>query len=264
MGTDQPLYREDGEAPRRSVFVSSFSIAATAVSNAEFALFIGATGYQTSAEIIGRSFVFNPTERSSLSSVTYAPWWHDTEAACWHAPNGEGSSIADIPDHPVTHVSYTDALHYCDWSGTRLPTEAQWEYAARGKHKDCVFPWGDILEPDGQHYCNIWQGHFPTDNTEADGYKLTAPVNAYNANSFGLYNMTGNVWEWVADRFTSNHSPRPVKNPAGPLNGKNHVTRGGSFLCHHSYCARYHVFSRQSLSPDTSCANVGFRVAAPG
>ena len=264
MGTDTPLYREDGEAPRRSVFVSSFSIAATTVSNAEFALFVSDTGYRTSAEILGRSFVFNPASPASVdtsTAVSYAPWWRDTEQACWHAPAGEGSSIANIPDHPVTHVSYKDALHYCDWSGTRLPTEAQWEYAARGEHTDCGFPWGNILEAEDRHHCNVWQGQFPTANTATDGYALTAPVNSYEPNSFGLYNMTGNVWEWVADRFTSSHSPRPAKNPTGPLNGTHYVTRGGSFLCHRSYCARYHVFSRQSLSLDTSCANVGFRVA---
>ena len=267
MGTDNALYPQDGEAPRRRVFISPFAIAATTVTNAEFAHFVSATGYQTSAEILGRSFVFKPgaNSKSALSGsnpVAYAPWWQDTEAACWHAPQGHGSTIAEIPDHPVTHVSYTDALHYCDWSNTRLPTEAQWEYAARGGLTDYDFPWGDTLEPNGQHRCNIWQGQFPTNNTASDSYALTAPVNAYPPNAFGLYNMTGNVWEWVADRFTTNHSPRPVKNPAGPLNGKYYVTRGGSFLCHHSYCARYHVFSRQSLTADTSCANIGFRVAA--
>lgn len=277
MGTDRPLYKQDGESPRRHVFVSPFSIAATTVSNADFARFVSETGYVTSAETLGRSFVFNPCTNSTSAnsaSVTYAPWWHDTEAACWHSPQGAGSSIEALADHPVTHVSYTDALHYCDWSGTRLPTEAQWEYAARGEHSargehgardehiDCGFPWGDTLEPDGQHLCNVWQGQFPTHNIVSDGYERTAPVSAYPPNSFGLHNMTGNVWEWVADRFTANHSPRPVKNPAGPLNGNNFVTRGGSFLCHHSYCARYHVFSRQALSAETSCANVGFRVAS--
>jgi len=280
MGTDQPLYRQDGESPRRPVFVSPFAIAASTVSNAEFARFIAETGYVTSAERLGWSFVFSPapdsgsdtasdiaskpTDNSDTANnnrVAYAPWWCDTEAACWHAPSGQGSSIADIPDHPVTHVSYTDALHYCDWSGTSLPTEAQWEYAARGNHDDCSFPWGDTLAPNGKYVCNIWQGEFPVYNTALDGYSLTAPVNAYPANSFGLYNMIGNVWEWVADRYTNNHSPRPVKNPTGPLNGGSFVTRGGSFLCHHTYCARYHVFSRQALTPETSCANVGFRVA---
>lgn len=271
MGTNQPLYREDGEAPRRSVFVSPFSIASTVVCNAEFARFISETGYITSAETLGRSFVFNPQDShnpgsqsvsgASSQRVAYAPWWQDIEAACWHAPKGAGSSISELPDHPVTHVSHRDALHYCDWSGTVLPTEAQWEYAARASHDDCRFPWGNTLEADGQHLCNVWQGRFPTENTSADGYVLTAPVNAYPPNAFGLYNMTGNVWEWVADRFTTKHSPRPARNPVGPLNGQNFVTRGGSFLCHDSYCARYHVFSRQSLSPDTSCANVGFRVA---
>jgi len=265
MGTDKPRYRQDGESPRRAVFVSPFSIAATTVSNADFARFVSSTGYITSAETIGRSFVFSPGSGQTPSAstpVAYAPWWQDTESACWHAPAGKGSSIEDIPDHPVTHVSYKDALHYCDWSGTRLPSEAQWEYAARGENTDCDFPWGNTLAPEDQHYCNVWQGQFPTVNLVKDGYALTAPVDAFPPNSFGLYNMTGNVWEWVADRFTTNHSPRPTKNPAGPLNGNTYVTRGGSFLCHSSYCARYHVFSRQSLTADTSSANVGFRVTA--
>lgn len=280
MGTDTPMYPQDGESPRRAVYVSPFAIAESTVSNAEFARFTAETGYVTTAEQLGRSFVFKPVSPSTHNSnnpasaqdatrvqtpdnrVSYAPWWHDVESACWHAPLGEGSTIADLPHHPVTHVSYDDAQHYCDWSNTKLPTEAQWEYAARGGRPDCRFPWGDALEADGQHHCNVWQGEFPTHNTAADGYELTAPVDAFPPNDFGLYQMTGNVWEWVADRFTARHSRREAKDPQGPLNGDRRVTRGGSFLCHHSYCARYHVYSRQALTPQTTCANVGFRVVS--
>jgi formylglycine-generating enzyme required for sulfatase activity len=277
------MYPQDGESPRRPVYVSPFAIAENTVTNAEFARFVAETGYVTTAEQLGRSFVFKPAStpgagydtsahntgaqsgahmRTSDNPVSYAPWWHDIESACWHAPQGAGSTIVDIPHHPVTHVSYTDALHYCDWSNTTLPTEAQWEYAARGGKPDCLFPWGNSLEVEGKHQCNVWQGDFPTHNTAADGYERTAPVDAFPPNDFGIYQMTGNVWEWVADRFTARHSHREVKDPQGPLNGDRRVTRGGSFLCHHSYCARYHVYSRQALTPQTTCENVGFRVVA--
>jgi hypothetical protein len=161
----------------------------------------------------------------------------------------------------VTHIARQDALAFCQWSGARLPTEAEWEYASRGGLAHQPFPWGIELEPDGVHRCNVWQGNFPTYNSLADGYDSTAPVTAYKPNGLGFYNMTGNVWEWMADRFTTLHPPRHTCNPKGPLNGSAFVAKGGSYLCHASYCARYRTSSRQSLSADTTTGNLGFRVA---
>ena len=165
-------------------------------------------------------------------------------------------------DHPVTHISFEDALAYCAWSGCRLPTEAEWEFAARGGLDAQPYPWGAELKPFGQHRANIWQGDFPDHNTCEDGHLGTAPVTTYQPNEFGFYNMTGNVWEWTMDRFTNLHSPRTVRNPVGPLNGKARVGKGGSYLCHASYCYRYRTSSRQALLPDTVAGNIGFRVAA--
>ena len=154
-----------------------------------------------------------------------------------------------------------DALAFCAWSGTRLPTEAEWEYAARGGHGGFAFPWGDDLEPGGEHRMNVFQGTFPNDNTCADGFAGTAPVNAFPPNDFGLYNMTGNVWEWCADWFdTRYYRDSPRSNPTGPLDGTHRVMRGGSYLCHASYCRRYRVAARSANTPDSSTGNLGFRV----
>lgn len=263
MGAYDSAYPEDGEAPVREVRVDAFEIATTAVSNREFQCFVQATGHVTFAERHGSSFVFDPAfEKPSANGVfAAAPWWRDVAGACWRAPHGVDSSLLDLWDHPVVHVTRDDALAYCHWSRTRLPTEAEWEYAARGGLSRQPYPWGDELLPDGLHRCNIWQGEFPFNNSGDDGFAGTAPVAQYLPNAYGLYNMTGNVWEWVADRFTRLHSPRPVRNPQGPLNGDRFVARGGSWLCHHSYCLRYRTSSRQALHAATSAGNLGFRVA---
>nr|WP_325248366.1 formylglycine-generating enzyme family protein [Amylibacter sp.] len=264
MGASASPHPEDGEAPERKVFVDPFSLSSAAVTIADFARFVAATGYETLAERSGGSFVFHSFTDPSADypAAAHAPWWRLVPTACWHAPDGVAGSGKSTPDHPVTHVALQDALAYCKWSGTRLLSEAEWEFAARGGLERQPFPWGDQLEPDGEHRCNVWQGQFPKTNSAADGYAGTAPVTAFQPNDFGLHNMTGNVWEWVADRFTTLHSPRPVKNPRGALNGAQFVAKGGSYLCHATYCSRYTVSARQGLAPDTTTGNVGFRVAA--
>ncbi|MGO4371048.1 SUMF1/EgtB/PvdO family nonheme iron enzyme, partial [Paenibacillus sp. MCAF20] len=161
------------------------------------------------------------------------------------------------------HISWNDAAAYCGWSGTRLLSEAEWEFAARGGLVQKRYPWGDLLKPDGEHRCNIWQGKFPYKNNASDGYETTAPVDAYAPNGYGLYNMVGNVWEWCSDWFSPSSPVHDVRiNPQGPSSGKTRSTRGGSYLCHKSYCNRYRVAARSSNSPDSSAGNMGFRVGA--
>lgn len=263
MGSTDAPYPQDGEGPVRSVWVDPFTLVTTAVSNRDFRRFADATSYTTDAEQAGSSFVFHLLleDAHSAPASGIVPWWRDVPGACWYAPEGSGSSIDDRQDHPVVHITRKDALQYCRWSGTRLATEAEWEYAARGGLQSQPYPWGEKLITNGQHRCNIWQGDFPNTNTGCDGYLSTAPVTAYAANPYGFFNMTGNVWEWVADRFTRMHSPRPVKNPKGPLNGDTFVAKGGSYLCHKSYCLRYRTSSRQAIAADVSAGNLGFRVA---
>ena len=165
-------------------------------------------------------------------------------------------------EHPAVHVSWNDAVAYCDWSGNRLPSEAEWEFAARGGLEQGRFPWGDDLELNGEHRCNVWQGDFPDRNTEADGYLSTAPVRSFRPNGFGLFNTSGNVWEWCADRFSADfHLTAPRDNPTGPTIGSERVTKGGSYQCHDSYCNRYRVAGRSSNTPDSSTGNMGFRCA---
>jgi formylglycine-generating enzyme len=266
MGCDDPIVDPaDGEGPVRRVWVDPFRLAPTAVSVAQFADFVGATGYRTDAERFGTSFVFAgllPDDAPPTRAVAAAPWWRQVEGAGWRTPQGPGS-VAD-PRHPVVHVSWNDATAYCRWSGTRLPTEAEWEYACRGRLEQARFPWGNRLLVDGEHRMNVWQGRFPDHNTARDGYAGTAPVDAYAPNGFGLYCMTGNVWEWVADRFGTAHdlSGAGRRNPCGPAVGEARVTRGGSYLCHASYCARYRTSARMGNTPDSSTGNTGFRVAA--
>lgn len=252
MGTDDPDgFPEDHEGPVREVELPPFLIDRWSVSNRRFAEFADATGHVTDAETYGWSFVFGgllPDDFPDTRGVEQAPWWRQVMGADWRHPEGPQSGITDRAEHPVVHVSWGDATAFCDWAGLRLPTEAEWEYAARGGLVQKRFPWGDEREPGGEHRMNIWQGTFPSHNTLADGFLGTCPVDQYPPNGFGLHNASGNVWEWCADWFGPDEQAR--------------ATRGGSYLCHDSYCNRYRVAARSSNTPDTSTGNTGFRCAA--
>jgi formylglycine-generating enzyme required for sulfatase activity len=257
----------DGEGPVRDVTLNPFAIDTVTVTNARFATFVKATGYVTDAERYGWSYVFHllvpPDVDRGIGAVPVeAPWWRPVQGASWRAPEGPDSNVGSRQNHPVVHVSWNDAQAYCEWSGTRLPTEAEWEYAARGGLDRATYAWGNDLTPGGRHQCNIWQGRFPDVNTLDDGWLSTAPVTSFRPNGFGLYNVAGNVWEWCADWFSTTwHVTAPRTNPAGPSQGDARVMRGGSYLCHHSYCNRYRVAARTSNTPDSSAGNLGFRVA---
>jgi formylglycine-generating enzyme len=259
-------YPGDGEAPVHQVELEPFLIDRHAVTNGAFADFVDATGWQTDAEHYGWSFVFGaflPDDFPETRAVEGAEWWRQVHGATWRHPEGPESDLADRADHPVVHVSWNDATAFCAWSGTRLPTEAEWEAAARGGLVGAPFPWGDDLEPDGTHRMNVFQGTFPGRNTGADGYLGTAPVDAFEPNGYGLANPTGNVWEWCADWLDLGYYARSERrDPRGPESGTFRVQRGGSYLCHMSYCRRYRVSARFGSAPDSSTGNLGFRVAA--
>lgn len=270
MGTDSNIgFPQDGEGPTREVYTDSFYIDQHAVTNAEFYQFVSETGYTTDAEQYGWSFVFEnflseEDEKHVVGAVDSAPWWTAVEGACWFRPDGPSSTIEDKLTHPVTHISWEDAVAYAEWAGKRLPTEAEWEKAARGGLHQATYPWGDELRPDGDHRCNIWQGDFPDHNTGDDGFTSTCSVDEFNQNGYDMYNVSGNVWEWCSDWFSPDYHTSETYdsiNPTGPDTGDARVMRGGSFLCHRSWCNRYRVAARSKNTPRSSTANIGFRTA---
>ncbi|XP_064154799.1 formylglycine-generating enzyme isoform X2 [Anguilla rostrata] len=267
MGTNNPEIPQDGEGPERRVHLDQFYIDIHEVSNQEFQKFVNATNYVTEAEKFGDSFVFegllSEAVKSQISqAVAAAPWWLPVKGANWRHPEGPDSTITDRLDHPVLHVSWSDATAYCTWAGKRLPTEAEWEYACRGGLSDRLFPWGNKLHPKGQHYANLWQGEFPVQNTGEDGYTRTSPVMSFPANGYGLYNMVGNAWEWTSDWWSIHHTTDELHNPKGPAAGHDRVKKGGSYMCHKSYCYRYRCAARSQNTPDSSASNLGFRCAS--
>ncbi|WP_347110460.1 formylglycine-generating enzyme family protein [Paenarthrobacter sp. S56] len=265
----------DGEVPLHRVRVQEFRISATTVTNQDFAEFVEATGHRTESETYGTSAVFHLAVKAGskdiLNRIDGVPWWLNVRGADWAHPAGPLSHWTEIPDHPVTHVSYGDALAYCAWAGRRLPTEAEWEYAARGGEEGLRYPWGNELHnpADGaaRHNCNIWEGEFPVRNDEGDGFLSTAPARWFAPNGYGLYQTSGNVWEWCSDWFLPKYyrtclAQGTVENPQGPSIGSGRVTRGGSYLCHDSYCNRYRLAARSSNTPDSATGNLGFRTVA--
>ncbi len=259
-------YPGDGEGPIHDVELDGYLIDRFAVTNEAFAEFVDATAWQTDAERFGWSFVFAGLLADGFPDtrgVVGAEWWRQVHGADWSHPEGPGTGLADREDHPVVHVSWNDAVAYCRWTGTRLPTEAEWERAARGGREGTAFPWGDDLEPGGEHRMNVFQGTFPDSNTGADGYLATAPVEAFAPNDFGLHNVTGNVWEWCHDWLDLGYYAEGIDaNPRGPVHGERRAQRGGSYLCHLSYCRRYRVSARYGSEPGSSAGHTGFRVAA--
>lgn len=258
---------KDGETPIHQVALEGFRMQSTTVANAQFEEFVQATGYRTTAERFGVSAVFYAAFQGQrtdiLNQAAGVPWWLAVKGADWQHPHGRASDLTGLEDHPVVHVSWDDATAYCQWAGTRLPTEAQWEYAARGGLQGKRLAWGDELTPDGTWNCNIWQGRFPHENSADDGYLITAPVKTYRPNGYGLWQMAGNVWEWCRDWFEADYySQTPLNDPHGPAFGTRRVLRGGSYLCHDSYCNRYRVAARNSNTPESTSGNIGFRVVA--
>lgn len=268
----------DGETPVHAVSVSEFSIDTTSVTNDDFHRFVDATGYRTESEVAGYSAVFHLVfagdDRDVLGRPPQTPWWWGVAAADWRHPGGRHSSIEGLGDHPVVQVSWNDAVAYCEWAGRALPTEAQWEAASRGGLPRARYPWGDDLRADDDTEAvwrvNIWQGTFPTDNTLEDGHLATAPVRSYEPNEYGLWQTVGNVWEWCTDVFAVDTYAKDaargdVRDPTGPLGAPAdapRVTRGGSFLCHDSYCNRYRNAARSSNTPDSATSNIGFRTVS--
>ena len=267
MGTDLPEgFPADGEGPVREVTVDPFHIDLHPVTNEQFTEFVRATQYKTEAERYGWSFVFHghlEPERYAKLVSDNAPgtrWWCKVDGADWRHPEGPDTAVTARPHHPVTHMSWHDATAYCGWAGKRLPTEAEWEFAARGGLEQRIYPWGDELEPGGVHMCNVWQGEFPMADTGADGYTAPSPVDAFPANGYGLVSVSGNAWEWCADWFEPFYHVTATRvNPVGPALGTRRAMRGGSYLCHRSYCNRYRIAARTSNTPDSSTTNITFR-----
>ncbi|VWX57818.1 Formylglycine-generating enzyme [Burkholderiales bacterium 8X] len=267
MGSDAPDgFAADGEGPPRRVQLGAFRIAAAPVSNRAFAEFVRSTRYVTDAERLGSSFVFHlqlaEAARNASPAPPGLPWWRVVEGACWQRPEGPGSQIHGRPDHPVVHVSWNDATAYCDWAGGRLPSEAEWEYAARGGLEGRRYAWGDEAPLAGPPRCNIWRGRFPDE--PAPGWQPgPVPAGAFAANGFGLHDVCGNVWEWCADVFSPGyHRETSNVDPLDRGTGPHRTMRGGSFLCHESYCNRYRVAARSSNTLQSAASNIGFRLAA--
>ena len=261
----------DKETPQVSLFVEEFKISETTITNAQFKEFIDATDYLTTAEKNKGSYVFHllldQETKEKSRKVSNLPWWYYVEGACWKHPFGPNSTIEEIMDHPVVHVSWFDAMAFCEWSKTRLPSEAEWEYAARAG-STYKWPWGPDFIKDGKFLANIWQGDFPNINTMEDGYLGTAPAKSFEANDFGIYNVIGNVWEWCAnpryvdlDSFKKfNYKLTPPVNLDNIDNNTEFSMRGGSFLCHDSYCNRYRLGARNGNTASSTTSNCGFRV----
>lgn len=281
------------EYPKHKVKLSAFFMDITEVTNASFSQFVKATGYLTTAErkpdwneikkqvpagtpkppdsvLVAASLVFNPPGRiADLDNVSQ--WWKWQKGADWKHPQGPGSSIKGKEHYPVVHISWDDAMAYCKWSGKRLPTEAEWEYAGRGGLSDATYPWGDEDIEKGAPKGNTWQGKFPVSNTKWDGFGRLACTKQFKPNGYGLYDMAGNVWEWCSDWYRPDYygsfNGRTMVNPTGPADSfdpmepeaAKKVVRGGSFMCHSSYCQGYRVSSRMKSSVDTGLENTGFR-----
>jgi formylglycine-generating enzyme len=268
VGTRWPRIQNNGEELRECDALTSFRMAATTVTNAQFKQFVDATGYVTEAERFGWSFVFwseVPKNIPLTQGVAGLEWWRRVEGSNWRDINGPGTyEQAWFSEHPVVQVSWNDAVAFAEWAGGRLPTETEWEHAARGGQGDVPYPWGH-KEPDETKYfpCNIWQGTFPNRNTSADGFRTTAPARCFKPNDFGLYNVVGNVWEWTTDEyhiFASQHSGGSTW-----LQTRGHrVAKGGSYLCHRSYCWRYRIAARVGNAPDSTSPHMGFRLAFEG
>jgi formylglycine-generating enzyme len=274
MGSNE-MYPE--EAPVREVTVGPFAIDRHPVTIRDFRRFVTQTGYVTAAErapgpvrrrgaapklLVPGSLVFQRTE-GPVSLRDPSLWWRHVPGACWHRPEGPGSSIRARLRHPVTHFTYADAEAYAAWAGKALPTEAEWEYAARGGYDDERFPWGEQIAPEGRMMANWWQGRFPWENLRLDGYEGTSPVDAFPPNAFGLYDMCGNVWEWTADPVTSTVTA-PPQAPAGPAAIPRHTLKGGSHLCAPSYSLRFRPAARQCVAIDVATGHIGFRCVVRG
>lgn len=262
-------FASDREGPQVKVALPAFLIDETTVTNAEFAKFVTATGYVTEAEVIGWSFVFayflKEIAEKYQHPVPNLTWWKAVQGANWRHPEGPGSTLVGRLDHPVVQVSRNDAVAYCHWAKKRLPTEAEWEVAAKGGQSYERYPWGETFLVNEQYQCNIWQGAFPNENTLVDGFSNTAPVKSYAPNGYGLYQMIGNVWEWCVN-------PRGLSlSVFGEVSGaafwtqyqkqddNDYATKGGSFLCHDSYCKRYRIAARNGNSGMSASNNLGFR-----
>ncbi len=293
MGGDTVWGRPD-EFPRHKVELSSFYIDEHEVTNKQFKAFVNATGYVTTAEkkpdweemklqvppgtpkpaedqLVAASLVFTPPNHP-VTLDNPLIWWQWVPGADWQHPEGPGSNLKGKDDYPVVQVSWDDAQSYSSWAGKRLPTEAEWEYAARGGQSKAIYPWGDEMVTTGKKKANVWDGTFPVKNTGLDGYTGTAPVKHFVPNPYGLYDMAGNVWEWVSDWYTADYyeqcktsgivvnprGPAQSLDPAEPYTPKK-VVRGGSFLCNDQYCSGFRIGARMKTSWDTSLNHTGFR-----